>query len=355
MNLIETYLSEVGRHLPGKSRADILAEIRSTLEDMLEERSKKAGRPVDDEMTFEVLKEYGAPEKVAASYLPERYLIGPSLYPIFITVISIVLAVVGVLALIGLGIALGHTLASPQTFFNTLVKALAEFGASAMTGLGNVVLIFAIIEWALFRAGRRIEAKEFPHGKEWDPRVLTKITPPDRVKLGETIADIVFSFAAIVIFNFYPQIIGFTPSLNSLVENGNLASVTFTPLLSEAFFRYVPFLTVVWVLTILLDIILLRLNYWNALTRGIAIGLRLLKIVIAAAMLAGPSLVAITLESLTATIGDAGTASILMTLLSQLVRGILWLVIILEGFEAARIVYRLITRKQTPLYIPENK
>jgi hypothetical protein len=72
-------------------------------------------------------------------------------------------------------------------------------------------------------------------------------------------------------------------------------------------------------------------------------------------MLAGPSLVAITLESLTKTIGDAGTASILMTLLSQLIRGILWLVIILEGFEAARIVYRLITHKQTPLFIPENK
>jgi hypothetical protein len=45
MNLIDTYVSEVGRHLPQKNRADIEAEIRSTIEDILEERSRKFGKP----------------------------------------------------------------------------------------------------------------------------------------------------------------------------------------------------------------------------------------------------------------------------------------------------------------------
>jgi hypothetical protein len=67
MNLIDTYVSEIGGRLPRKMRADIEAELRSTLEDMLEEHSREAKRPVDDEMIFEVLKKYGAPEKVAAS------------------------------------------------------------------------------------------------------------------------------------------------------------------------------------------------------------------------------------------------------------------------------------------------
>jgi uncharacterized protein (UPF0216 family) len=44
MNLIDKYITEVGKHLPRKNRADIEAEIRSTLEDMLEERSAGARR-----------------------------------------------------------------------------------------------------------------------------------------------------------------------------------------------------------------------------------------------------------------------------------------------------------------------
>ena len=51
-NLIDTYVSEVGRRLPEKTRSDIQAEIRSILQDMLEERSQKTGKPVDEEMTL---------------------------------------------------------------------------------------------------------------------------------------------------------------------------------------------------------------------------------------------------------------------------------------------------------------
>ena len=94
MELIDRYVAEVGRQLPGKMRADIESEIRSTLEDMLEDRSKKTGRPVDETLQCEVLKEYGAPDKVAASYLPPRYLIGPRIYPLFELVFRIVLAVI---------------------------------------------------------------------------------------------------------------------------------------------------------------------------------------------------------------------------------------------------------------------
>ena len=93
-----------------------------------------------------------------------------------------------------------------------------------MTALGNIVLIFAILEWALFRAGGKVEIQRLPKEKEWDPRTLTKVSTPNQVKMGETIVEIVGCFAAIVIFNFYPQIIGFTPSLNGVVESGNWAT-----------------------------------------------------------------------------------------------------------------------------------
>jgi hypothetical protein len=119
-NLIDTYVSEVGRRLPRKTRTDIEAEIRSILQDMLDERSQKTGKPVDEEMTLEVLKSYGDPEKVAATYQGERYLIGPRLYPIFMMVLRIVLLVTGILAAIGLGVAAYQTTLTPLNAFETI-------------------------------------------------------------------------------------------------------------------------------------------------------------------------------------------------------------------------------------------
>ena len=349
-NLIDTYVSEVGRRLPKKTRADIEAEIRSILQDMLDERSQKTGKPVDEEMTFEVLKAYGAPEKIAATYLGERYLIGPRLYPIFTLVLRIVLTVTGILAAIGLGIAVYQTTLTPLNAFETIIKAIANFGTSVMIALGNIVLIFAILEWALFRAGAKVDIKDLPKEKEWDPRSLTKVSAPNQVKMGETIVEIVGCFAAIVIFNFYPQIIGFTPSLNSVVEIGNWSSVTFVPLLSEAFFYYVPYLTLFWALTIILDIVLLRQGTWNSVTRIFAIGLKLINIIIAATMLAVPSLIALTTETLASIIGDAGAAQILMSLISQIVHIALWIVIIVESIEVVRLIYRLVVRTPAPTF-----
>jgi hypothetical protein len=62
---------------------------------MLAEKSKTTGLPIDEKLTLQVLKELGKPEKMAASYLPQRYLIGPQLYPIFWLVLKIGLAAVG--------------------------------------------------------------------------------------------------------------------------------------------------------------------------------------------------------------------------------------------------------------------
>ena len=346
-NLVDTYVSEVGRRLPRKTRSDIQAEIRSILQDMLEERSQKSGKPIDEELTLEVLKAYGSPEKVAATYVGERYLIGPRLYPVFMLVLRIVLIVIGVLAAVGLGIAVYQTTLTPLNAIETVLRAIANFLAIAMTVLGNIVLIFAILEWALFRAGGKLEVVGLPKEKEWDPRSLTKLSPTNQVKMGDTIAEIVGCFAAIVIFNFYPQIIGFTPSLNGVFGSGNWAvgfgSVTFTPLLSQAFFYFVPYLTLVWVLTILLDILLLRMGHWNLLTRLSLIGLKIASILIAVLMLGGPSLLAVTTQSLTSAIGDAQAANTLMTMINGAVHFALWLSIIGSSIEIIRSFSRLVT------------
>jgi len=340
--LIDAYVSEIGRRLPRKTHTDIEAEIHSILQDMLEERSQKTGKPIDEEMTLDVLKAYGAPEKVAATYQGERYVIGPQLYPIFMQVLRIVLMVIGILAAIGLGVAIYQMVGRPQNAFEIIIKAVANFGASVMTALGNIVLIFAILEWALYRASKKVEVKGLPKEKEWDPRSLTKVSSPNQVKMGETIVEIIGCFAAIVIFNFNPQIFGFgyAPNGNWYLGTGNWTSI---PLLSERFFYFVPYLTLVWALTIALDIVLLRMGHWNTVTRINSIGLKVIGIIIAAVMLAGPSLIAVTAPTLATVLGDAEGARVLMTLLTQAVRVVLWLAIIGGSIDVIRVIYRTVT------------
>ncbi|HEU4745527.1 MAG TPA: hypothetical protein VFS61_09835, partial [Anaerolineales bacterium] len=108
MNLIDRYITEIGKHLPRKNRADIEAEIRSTLEDMLEER-KQANGQISEAEVIELLKEYGAPRKVAESYVGPNYLIGPRVYPTFELVTRIVMIVLFSLALVALGLSIAKS------------------------------------------------------------------------------------------------------------------------------------------------------------------------------------------------------------------------------------------------------
>ena len=55
MNLIDRYVTEVGKHLPRKNRLDIETELRSTLEDMLEDRSQQTGRPADEALADRIV------------------------------------------------------------------------------------------------------------------------------------------------------------------------------------------------------------------------------------------------------------------------------------------------------------
>ena len=149
MNLIDRYVTEVGKHLPRKNRLDIETELRSTLEDMLEDRSQQTGRPADEALATELLQEYGAPSKVAATYQTHPYLIGPRMFPTYTLVLKIVLFAVT----LGLTIATVVSLISSNMTSPEALKALGEFAASLVSALmaafGNVTLVFAILERVL--------------------------------------------------------------------------------------------------------------------------------------------------------------------------------------------------------------
>ena len=322
MNLIDRYVTEVGKYLPRKNRLDIEAELRSTLEDMLEDRGQQTGRPADEALASELLQEYGAPRKVAASYQTHPYLIGPRMFPTYTLVLKIVLFAVT----LGLSIATVVSVVSSTMTSPELLSALGEFVASLVSALlaafGNVTLVFAILE-------RVMPVSEFQDKEKWTPAELTKEPEPNQVKTGERIASIIFTLAGLMVLNFYPQILSIW-----MIENGN-----FVPLvtLSEAFFHFLPWINLSGILTVALDIWLLRQGSWNMATRWAHIGLQLFGIGIVIALLKTPNLLAINPGAT-----DLESGRILTRVFSSIIPVALLIAIIVNTVEIVKDILRML-------------
>jgi hypothetical protein len=291
MNLIDKYIAEVGKYLPRKNRMDIEAEIRSTLEDMLEERTQDTGSvlsgakgPADEATVMEVLKEYGAPREVAAKYKTHQYLIGPRFFPVFERVIRIVFAVVAAVSLIGLGTSLAQTGMTGPGFASAIVKWIGGLFTSLIAAFGNITLIFAIIE-------RTKAAEAFDKEvNEWDPKELQREQDPDEVDKADHIATIIFSTLALVVFNLYPDLL-------SIRYMSGGAWVTM-PILTPTFFSFLPWINLMAVLQIIFSSFMLGQKYWLAWTRILDILLHIASMALAVIILKTPGITDITPEAL---------------------------------------------------------
>ena len=251
MNLIDKYVAEVGKYLPRKNRADIEAEIRSTLEDMLEER--KQDKAVDDALVMSLLKEYGSPKKVASTYKTTQYLIGPRMYPIFELVTGIVLTVVFAASLFGLGVGLAKTGFSGAEVWSQVGGWAAGLFSGLTAALGNIVLVFAIIE-------RTQAANEFEkEAEDWDPAELTLEPDPAQIKRADFIVTIVFTVLGLVILNLYPDVIAIHTNTNGVW--------TSTPILTDAFFSFLPWINLMGIVQIGFSAFMLTQSEWKPLTR----------------------------------------------------------------------------------------
>ena len=77
--MINRYVNEVGEQLPGKTRADIEQELRSLIQDAVDERSAAGEEQPTTEAVAAILREFGAPAVIAARYRPAEVLIGATL------------------------------------------------------------------------------------------------------------------------------------------------------------------------------------------------------------------------------------------------------------------------------------
>jgi hypothetical protein len=298
MNLLDKYVAEVGKHLPRKNRADIEAEIRSTLEDMLEER--KQDKAVDDAMVMNLLKEYGAPKQVAATYKTHQYLIGPRMYPIFEMVTRIVFIVFFSVSLLGLGFGLAKTGITGAEFLSQMGKWLGSLFSGLTAALGNIVIVFAILE-------RTRAADEFEkEAKDWDPAELTLEPDPAQTKTADFIVPIIFTVLGLIVLNLYPDMI----SLH-FNRNGTWTSI---PVLTDIFFRFLPWINIMGILGIGFNAFMLGQTGWKPLTRILDMLVDVAGAVLTVVILITPGIISIRPETWIA-LGDPEAADILTKLL----------------------------------------
>jgi hypothetical protein len=253
MKLIDRYLYAIGQRLPAEQRKDILIELRSELEDALEDRVD--GRPTEADEAA-IIEAMGPPRKVAAAYYPERqYLIGPELYPLFKTVVGIVFtAVIGAQLLV---VLLSFTLTGEAVAW---IDSFWEILNGLPTALGFVVLLFIALE--------RLEINPQIEEKAFDPRQLPPVNHDEQVSRGEKVFSIIFSVIFLVILARFAQQGGFA-WVNPIIE------------------QYVPWVALSMIATIALDIVLLWRGRWQLSTRVATIAANLFSLVVLSFLIQG--------------------------------------------------------------------
>ena len=106
MKPLDSYLQTVRFWLPKGQRDDIIAELSEDIRSQMDEREAELGRPLTDPDVQAILERWGHPLRVAERYLPNTYLIGPVLFPLYrlaLTIVSILY--LGPWLLVWLGLA----------------------------------------------------------------------------------------------------------------------------------------------------------------------------------------------------------------------------------------------------------
>lgn len=107
-DVIDAYVADVIRRVPGKDRDGIGLELRGLLAEMLADRAQAQGRAADDAMVLAMLRDFGTPAGIAARYRTPGLLLLPPEETRTFALLSLV------------GIALQWALTLPRVFDGSL-------------------------------------------------------------------------------------------------------------------------------------------------------------------------------------------------------------------------------------------
>ncbi|GEM_PF-439203 len=239
--LVGRYIHQVGRYLPPKERAEIEAELRSQIEDQLDDRFE--GTPTQADVAS-VLAGWGHPYQIASSYRDEQYLIGPDIYPVMMMALRYGWLIIPAIVLF-LNIFAELTSSQPATFLGLVVEPLLAALYATFIFSGVVVLIFAIIQ----HLGITLKEAAAP----FNPVDLPEIDDPSVVDRFESAFGITLGAIIMLVLLYWLQVGGLTLRFN-LNDPGDVIPIS-------AF--WIAFLVVIIINIIITHLIAMRRNRWG--------------------------------------------------------------------------------------------
>ena len=184
MSLINRYIAEVGRHLPEKDRSDIEAEIRSMIEDTLEERGHTPAS-ADERAVTETMEQLGDPKLLAYKYAPpKRYLIGPEWYEGYIKILQrILFTAVPVVAVVRFVLTLARDPLDIASALGEVAYSVFNVGTQILFW---VTLVFALLE----RSDEKPDDLPKSSSRAWTIAQLPKMPRIRQISVVETVMNI---------------------------------------------------------------------------------------------------------------------------------------------------------------------
>ena len=185
MTWTERYLAAALRSIPESNRGDVERELRSSIEDGIEERLAAGEDPATAERA--VLEGLGDPSKLAASYSGRpNFLIGPELFPLWRSTMVRLVATAAPIAMVVVGAL--ELVDSGGQFADAILAA-----ASAAINVPVQILFWGTIAFAFLdraESARTMRADLLSKGGPWTLEHLPEVAPK-RISAGEVAGELV--------------------------------------------------------------------------------------------------------------------------------------------------------------------
>lgn len=197
IELVDRYLQAVRFWLPDKSKhEEVLAEMGEDLRSQIDAKAKELGRPLDEAEVSAIIKACGNPMLVASRFGAQRYVIGPTLFPVYWFVLKMVL--LWILLPVFLFIL------GPINFANSggnwdqaIVATIGGLWSGGFIAAGVITLVFAILE------STHTVAK---WDCKWDPAKLPPVEKQERkTSAAHTASELIFNVFGLVWLLLIPQ------------------------------------------------------------------------------------------------------------------------------------------------------
>ncbi|MGB7605337.1 MAG: hypothetical protein WBL93_07645 [Lutisporaceae bacterium] len=198
MDLVNRYVYAVTKRLSEKQREDIEKELRTLIDDMLEQYEASEAYEIKVQ---KVLLDLGDPEIMANNYRSTKsYLIGPQNFDNYILILKIVMG--AVFLGISISVVVGSIFASQLDIVGIFTDYLGTLTSALLQGFAWVTIIFAVAEYkGVDMKGSNLK------GEKWSLSELPLI-PEKKAAISpwESIVSILFSAIFMTIFYFAPQL-----------------------------------------------------------------------------------------------------------------------------------------------------